>query len=127
MKKRLRKTGEIVDVITYGNAYCSERSDTDSVSYIDSKGIEHPNERGLNLWWDFEDLEEVLSTDIDWEQRRYEIAKTMMHAIYLDDGNAERADKSNLGFEYKDFQGSAKEAVLFADALIAELKEGGER
>ena len=63
--------------------------------------------------------------DIDWEQRRYEIAKTMMHAIYLDDGNAERADKSGLGFEYKDFQGSAKEAVRFADALIAELKKGG--
>ena len=61
--------------------------------------------------------------DIDWEQRRYEIAKTMMHAIYLDDGNAERTDKSGLGFEYKDFQGSAKEAVRFADALIAELKK----
>lgn len=65
--------------------------------------------------------------DIEWEQRRYEIAKTMMHAIYLDDGNAERADKSGLGFEYKDFQGSAKEAVRFADALIAELKKGGEK
>lgn len=62
---------------------------------------------------------------INWEQRRYEIAKTMMHAIYLDDGNSERADKSGLGFEYKDFQGSAKEAVRFADALIAELKKGG--
>ena len=123
MKKRIRKTGEIVDVIAYNNFYRSERERSDSVSYIDSKGVEHPNEKGLNLWWDFEDVEEVLNTDIDWEQRRYEIAKTMMHAIYLDDGNAERADKSGLGFEYKDFQGSAKEAVRFADALIAELKK----
>ena len=65
--------------------------------------------------------------DIDWEQRRYEIAKTMMHAIYLDDGNAERANKSGFDFEYKDLQGSAKEAVRFADALIAELKKGGEK
>ena len=65
--------------------------------------------------------------DIDWEQRRYEIAKTMMHAIYLDDGNAARSDKSGFDFEYKDLQGSAKEAVRFADALIAELKKGGEK
>lgn len=126
MKKRIRKTGEIVDVISY-NKYSntSRNSDLDWVSYIDSKGREYEHEKGLNIYWDFVDLEEFLSTDIDWEQRRYEIAKTMMHAIYLDDGNAERADKSNLGFEYKDFQGSAKEAVRFADALIAELKKGG--
>lgn len=65
--------------------------------------------------------------DIDWEQRRYEIAKTMMHAIYLDDGNAERSDKSGFDFGYKDLQDSAKEAVRFADALIAELKKGGEK
>ena len=49
MKKRLRKTGEVVDVITYSNPYCSERDDMDCVSYIDSKGIEHHSERGLNL------------------------------------------------------------------------------
>lgn len=127
MKKKIRKTGEIVDVITYNNLYLPERYCSDSVSYIDSKGVEHLNEKGLNLWWDFEDVEEVLNTDIDWGQRRYEIAKTMLHAIYLDDGNAERADKSGLGIEYKDFQGSAKEAVRFADALISELKEGGEK
>lgn len=127
MKKRIRKTREIVDVIAYYNCYCSERDTTDSVSYIDSKGVEHHNEKGLNLWWDFENMEEAPNTDIDWEQRRYEIAKTMLHAIYLDDGNAERADKSSFGFKYKGFQDSAKEAVRFADALIAELKKGGEK
>ena len=128
MKKRIRKTGEIVDVISF-NKYTNtaRNSELDWVSYIDSKGMEHEHEKRLNIYWDFEDVEEVLSTDIDWEQRRYEIAKTMMHAIYLDDGNAERADKSGLGFEYKDFQGSAKEAVRFADALIAELKKGGDK
>lgn len=35
---------------------------------------------------------------IDWEQRRYEIAKEMLAAIYLDDGNAERADDSECIF-----------------------------
>lgn len=60
---------------------------------------------------------------IDWEQRRYEIAKEMLAAIYLDDGNAERADDSESGFEFKSLQDSAREAVKFADALIEELKK----
>ena len=128
MKKRIRKTGEIVDVISC-NKYTNtaRNSELDWVSYIDSKGVEHEHEKGLNIYWDFEDVKEAPDTHINWEQRRYEIAKTMMHDIYLDDGNAERADKSGLGFEYKDFQGSAKEAVRVADALIAELKKGGEK
>ncbi len=63
---------------------------------------------------------------IDWEQRRYEIAKAMLPAIYMDDGNAQRADhsKSINGFEYKTPQGCAKEAVRLADALIEELQKG---
>lgn len=60
---------------------------------------------------------------IDWEQRRYEIAKEMLAAIYLDDGNAERADDSESGFEFKSLQDSAREAIKFADALIEELKK----
>lgn len=116
MKKRIRKTGEIVDVITYSNAYCSERFDTDSVSYIDSKGIEHPNERGLNLWWDFEDLEEVLSTDIDWERRRYEVAREVL---------AETVRLSHHGVYVGTCGEQAKIAVEYADALVAELKKGG--
>lgn len=40
MKARNRKTGEIVDVISYGGS--TVRSDVlDYVSYIDSKGVEH--------------------------------------------------------------------------------------
>ena len=109
MKKRIRKTGEVVDVISYYNCYCPERDTTDSVSYIDSKGIEHRKERGLNLWWDFDDVQ---STDIDWEQRRYEIAKEVFASIY--DFTVDR-----INF--------AKYAVDAADALIAELKKGGEK
>lgn len=61
--------------------------------------------------------------ELDWEQRRYEIAKAMLPVIYLDDGQAERADDSDLGFEYKSVQYCAREAVSFADALIEELKK----
>lgn len=62
--------------------------------------------------------------EINWEQRRYEIAKEMLAAIYLDDGNAERADKSRIGFEFKTIEGCAREAVRMADGLIAELQKG---
>lgn len=113
MKKRIRKTGEIVDVISY-NKYTStaRNSELDWVSYIDSKGMEHEHEKRLNIYWDFEDVEEVLSTDIDWKQRRYEIAKEVFASIY--DFTIDR-----INF--------AKYAVDAADALIAELKKGGEK
>lgn len=54
------------------------------------------------------------------------IAKAMLPAIYMDDGNAQRADHSPInGFEYKTPQGCAKEAVSLADALINELQKKG--
>jgi len=46
---------------------------------------------------------------IDWEQRRYEIAKAAMQGIV-----------SNYGLKYKD--NHAAEAVAFADELINQLK-----
>ena len=113
MKKRIRKTGEIVDVISWNKYTITARnSELDWVSYIDSKGMEHEHEKGLNIYWDFEDVEEVLSTDIDWKQRRYEIAKEVFASIY--DFTIDR-----INF--------AKYAVDAADALIAELKKGGEK
>lgn len=116
MKKKLRKTGEIVDIISYYNCYCSERDTTDSVSYIDSKGIEHHNEKGLNLWWDFENVEEVLSTSIDWEQVRIKAAISALQGFC---SNA-------ITFNNEDDK-LAKWSVSYADALIAELKKGGEK
>ena len=116
MKKRIRKTGEIVDVISY-NKYTNtaRNSELDWVSYIDSKGMEHEHEKGLNIYWDFEDVEEVLSTDIDWEQRRYEIFKSVLPCF---------RDGSNVWLSAEE---AAKCAVYYADALINELKKGGER
>ena len=117
MKKRIRKTGEIVDVINYSLSYLGRDKD-DYVSYIDSKGIEHVAEHGLNIQWDFEDVEEELSTQIDWEQRRYEIAKDIMAAFLSN-------FCSNVYVGNPDEQ--AKSAVMFADALITELKKGGQQ
>lgn len=106
MKKRIRKTGEVVDVIAYSS--CHTRMNDDYVSYIDSKGEENHAVRGLNYYWDFEDVEEELHTDIDWEKRRYEIAKDIMANIY-------DLSKEDM---------YAHMAVLAADALISELGKG---
>ena len=114
MKKRLRKTGEIVDVITYSNPYASDRDDRDVVSYIDSKGIEHHSERGLNMWWDFEDVEEELTKEIDWEQVRIDAAIAALNGFC---SNYQMARLSDVSLSIS--------SVGAADALIAELKKGG--
>lgn len=57
---------------------------------------------------------------IDWEQRRYEIAKRMLPAIYVE-------DRPQEGEDYLTLQQAAHEAVRYADALINELKKGVEK
>ena len=50
----------------------------------------------------------------DWEQRRYEIAKDILpHTILLE-------------YHGKGLDRGVKDAVMIADALIAELKKGDE-
>lgn len=112
MKKRIRKTGEIVDVIAYYNLMGPERNSNDSISYIDSKGEEHCHEKGLNLWWDFEDIEEELTKDIDWEQVRI---KAAISALQGSAASPQIASTETL----------VRWSVIAADALIAELKKGG--
>lgn len=129
MKKRIRKTGEIVDVISY-NKYTStaRNSELDWVSYVDSKGMEHEHEKRLNIYWDFEDVEEVLSTDVDWEQRRYDIAKNCIIGILGNDEMVDLAKNAGLKKNCRYIPTNVAEmAVAFADALIAEMKKGGEK
>ena len=63
-------------------------------------------------------LELLEEKDIDWEERRYEIAKAMMAAF-------ERHNNNVSGFKNSTQQ--AQFAIECADALIAELKKGGEK
>lgn len=99
MKAKVKETGEIVEV---ENLYDDGTALVGDMLYRVSE-------------LDFD-------TVIDWGTRRYEIAKAMLPAIYIDDGQAERADDTDSGFEYKSVQSCAREAVRFADALIEELK-----
>ena len=130
MKKRIRKTGEIVDVIAWYNLMGAERDMNDSVSYIDSKGNECVKVEGLNLVWDFEDVEESLKSDIDWEQRRYNIAKGVLTAIMgrISYDPLTQCACSGLDGERPNlYHGIAQISVEAADALIAELKKGGKK
>ena len=73
---------------------------------------------------DFETTREQLQQkQVDWEQRRYEIAKDMLCAIYMDEGNEKRSTDPGIEFEYQSLEGSAKEAVRYANVLIEELKK----
>lgn len=117
MKKKIRKTGEIVDVISYNKySLTSRNSDLDWVSYIDSRGREYEHEKGLNIYWDFEDVEEVLSTDIDWQEVRIKAAISALQ------GFASNLHEQCVDASTKDL---AAWSVGAADALIAELKKGG--
>ena len=56
MKGIIRKTGEEITIVSYQGRV--DRSDElDYVSYIDSKGVEHPREK-MNLYWDVEVINE---------------------------------------------------------------------
>lgn len=53
------------------------------------------------------------SKEIDWEQRRYEISKNVLSGVVVNEAPGH-------------YEQLAKMAVLYADALIAELKKGGQ-
>ena len=89
------------------------RNDEEGVTYIWSNDLQ-PTEYVVK-----ETPEEILAMPdieegnkaIDWEQRRYEIAKHILPRV----------------FEFGEHKYAAKYAVSYADALIKELKKGGEK
>ena len=111
MKARIRKTGEVVEIISYSG--CTSSNVTiDNVAYIESQGKEHPREP-LNFYWDFgtiTDEKENTSSTIDWSQARLQIALEMAKFI------SKEAKTINI----KDL---AARSVEFADVLVEELKK----
>ena len=108
MKAKVKKTGEIIDV-----------SRTENI--ITSRGVERQYVDNKREWCTYvqselEFIKEEPQKDIDWEQRRYEIAKDMMAVL-------ERHNNETTGFKNPILQ--AQYAIECADALIAELKKGG--
>lgn len=62
---------------------------------------------------EIKDCTKQISVQIDWEQRRYEIAKDMLCEVFNDSSFLARRHVAE----------AAKEAVEFADALINELRQ----
>lgn len=67
MKKKIRETGEIIDVVTYVGG--TSKTSMDEVMCIDSKGEEKCLK--LNYYWDLEDV----GSDVDyWDNLRNKAA-----------------------------------------------------
>ena len=80
MKAKNRKTGEVVDIISYSQLSAAERCPgQDYVSYIDSQGVEHYKE-DLNYYWDFE-LISIRDEDIHWQDVRERAAIAAMQGL----------------------------------------------
>lgn len=103
-------TGEIVNIVSWG----ATGSYTD---YYDSKGEFHHTD--LNKYNHFEDIIEDTKDGIDWEKRRYEIAKEAVNGL-LAAPVVEGIDPN------PSMDDIARKAGKIADYLIEELKKGNE-
>lgn len=112
MKARIKETGEIVQVVS-----CMK--DTNLVEYIEnSPSAEH-------YIISLDDVELIPGEKIiNWEQRRYEIAKEAMGAL-ISSPSYQFCEVDNYYEVYiEPSEDVAKKAVEYADALIEELKGG---
>lgn len=98
MKAKIKKTGEIINIADYARV---------ALKSCDSYG------NPLELGFDEVEILQEKSDDIDYEQRRYEIAKELMKAF------AANPHDDCVGLSITCL---ARWSVEGADALIAELK-----
>lgn len=112
MKAKVKATGKVIEVVQIEDI-------------ITKRGVEHQyvdtnREECYYVNSELEFIKEAPQKDIDWKQRRYEIAKAVMQ------GRLSNQYGDVLVGE-RDFAGLAASAVEFADALIAELKKGDKK
>lgn len=103
MKARVKSTGVLIDVIPKINT--SAQHSIDNLYVCDNMVFRECELDFLN----------VKDSVIDWEQRRYEISKDVLSAFL--------SNSNEMIFEGNP-EDHAKDAVIFADALIKELKKG---
>lgn len=106
MKKKIRETGEIIDVITYMGG--ATRNPDDEVNCVNSKGESKCLK--INYFWDLEDVDEFSIGDY-WDNFRNEAAVR----IY-----AQRV--SGLGSSILHSPRAMDIAIQEADELIMKLK-----
>ena len=103
MKCIINSTGEIVDVVSWSASGLY-------TDYIDSAGNAVTSKLDYNKDFDFIDNE--LTSEIDWEQRRYELAKASMQGLL--------SNPDVVGLDV------IIDSIAFADKMIAQLKQTNE-
>lgn len=101
MKAKIIETGEIVTIVTKPFTFGQVTVLYDSKTFSGQRAT---------------DLEIIDEKEIDWEQRRYEIAKDALAGII-----AEESVPGTDPFHYIDKD--ASRAIAYADELIKQLKE----
>lgn len=110
MKARVKATGEIINIADYARV---------TLDKCDSYGSP------IELSFDEVEILQERSDNIDWEQRRYELAKAAMQGIL---SNEEEVGYACSGATYKENEkhtvpkAVAQFAIACADVLINELK-----
>ena len=110
MKARIKETGEIINISDYARV---------TLDKCDSYG------NPIELSFDEVEILQERSVNIDWEQRRYELAKAAMQGIL---SNEEEVGYACSGATYKENEkhtvpkAVAQFAIACADVLINELK-----
>lgn len=110
MKAKIKATGEIIDIADYARV---------TLDRCDSYG------NPIELSFDEVEILQERSDNIDWEQRRYELAKSAMQGILSDNtivGYASSEADYKKGEEHTIPISIARFAIACADALINELK-----
>lgn len=98
MKARVKATGEIINIADYARV---------TLDKCDSYGSP------VELSFDEVEILQERSDNIDWEQRRYEIAKSAMQGFCSNPHEQIMSADSNVVAEW---------SIGFADALIKKLK-----
>ena len=110
----------------------------DTVEIVDVKFSLHPNQAVDETYWWCKDNQtayhkselDFMDSTIDWEQRRYEIAKEAMSGILGDEncvGYASVAAEYSENEKHTYPTAVSRYAVACADALIKELKGSEEQ
>lgn len=110
MKTRIKETGEIINISDYARV---------TLDKCDSYGSP------IELSFDEVEILQERSDNIDWEQRRYELAKAAMQGILSDEEEVSYACSEATYKENEKHtvpKAVARFAIACADALINELK-----
>lgn len=129
MKAKIKKTGEIINIADYATV-ALDRCDSygTPIELVFDEVEEFLDDNGLPLGFEKQMKAPrpiILETTptVDWEQRRYEIAKEAMTAIMCNKEyyNQAVANGDSVGC-YNIPRSVSVAAVEFADALVKELK-----